>query len=333
MYAKYYNLKKEPFHTTPDPEFLFQSPSHKEALTSIISGIEHRKGFIFITGEAGVGKTTIIRSFFETVDKQELKIIYLFNANISYQGLLRTIYQELGITAESDDSFDMVNQLHSFLIEEYKLGRNVVLFIDEAENLPMETLENLRMLDLETDGNKLIQIVLSGQPEFEQKFDCDELRQLKQRIAVKATILPLSLVESLDYIFHRLAKVSFNRTSIFTLEALEDIVMNADGIPRTINILCYNAFILALGRNQEQITSITVREIITSFTGRRNHTAVRWLIAAAVSLILLSGTIVIYHYKGPMVSFYPKAPDKVEKPDSARSHADTPSLTSILNGD
>ncbi len=189
MYLNFYGFKKEPFQITPDPEFLFLSPSHKEAMASIIYGIEGKKGFVAITGSVGVGKTTILRSYLDKVNREKLKIVYIFNANVSFSNLLKTIYQDLGIAAEANDVFLMVNQLHQELINIYKEGYNVVLIIDEAQNMPIETLENLRMLsNLETATEKLIQIVIIGQPEFEEMINRHELRQLKQRIAIKTVI-------------------------------------------------------------------------------------------------------------------------------------------------
>lgn len=290
MYANFYNLKKEPFHITPDPEFLFLSPSHKEALGSIIYGIGHKKGFVLITGEVGVGKTTIVRSYLEDVDRSKLKIIYIFNSNVSFQGLLKTIYRELGIIDLTDDVFELVNQLHYVLIEEYKKGITVVLIIDEAQNMPVETLENIRMLsNLETSTDKLIQIVFSGQPEFEQKLERKELRQLKQRIAVRATIRPLSAAESRAYILHRLNKASAKNSALFTDGALRRIIKEAQGIPRLINILCENAFITALGYQQRRITSGVVKEVISDFSGGKKGQALKTALASlAIVLAMLS---------------------------------------------
>ena len=270
MYANFYNLKKEPFHITPDPEFLFLSPSHKEALGSIIYGVGHKKGFVLITGEVGVGKTTIVRSYLEDVDRSKLKLIYIFNSNVSFQGLLKTINKELDIIDLTDDTFEMVNQLHYVLIEEYKKGITVVLIIDEAQNMPVETLENMRMLsNLETSTDKLIQIVFSGQPEFEQILEQKELRQLKQRIAVKATIRPLTAEESRAYIMHRLKKASAENSALFTDEALRRIIKEAHGIPRLINILCENSFITALGYQKKRVTAGVVKEVISDFSGKK----------------------------------------------------------------
>jgi len=270
MYASFYKLEKEPFHITPDPEFLFLSPSHKEALGSIIYGVGHRKGFVLITGEVGVGKTTIVRSYLDQVDRSKLKIIYIFNSNVSFQGLLKTIYRELGVVELTDDVFELVNQLHYLLIEEYRKGFTVVLIIDEAQNMPVETLENIRLLsNLETSKDKLLQIVFSGQPEFERKLERPELRQLRQRIAVKATIRPLTPEESRAYILHRLARASAKNPALFTEGALRAIIRESRGVPRSINILCENSFMTALGYREGRVTSRIAREVISDFSGKK----------------------------------------------------------------
>src|SRR5512135_1501287 len=144
MYQDFYHLKKEPFHITPNPEFLFLSPSHKQALGSIVYGVRNRKGFIVITGEVGVGKTTILRSYLEGVAKQKTKVIYIFNTKISFRNLLRTIYKELGIDPKTSDTVEMLDNLYQILMEEYRQGNTVLLIADEAQNMPVETLENLR---------------------------------------------------------------------------------------------------------------------------------------------------------------------------------------------
>ena len=199
MYLDYFGLDKEAFHISPDPEFLFLSPSHKEALAVILYGIEKRTGFMLITGGVGLGKTTILRSALERIDKERIKVILLFNPIISYANLVKTIYRELEIDLPaSGDAFDIEEGLHLGLIEQYKNDRTVVLIIDEAQNLPAETLERLRMLsNLETDKEKLIQIILIGQePELDNMLDSVQLRQIKQRIAVRASIVQLTEKES-----------------------------------------------------------------------------------------------------------------------------------------
>jgi len=197
----------------------------------------------------------------------------------------------LGLNPGSDDIFEMVNRLHHLLIEEYRRGNNVVLIIDEAQNMPVETLENLRMLsNLETSTDKLIQIVLVGQPEFEQKLNKSKLRQLKQRVAVRSTMAPFTLEESLNYIQHRLAKVSIEKKNpIFTRGALKKIVKRAGGIPRTINILCDNALITGFGYREKQVNKRIVKEIVSDLEGRRGSSHLKFASACLTGFFLLGG--------------------------------------------
>jgi general secretion pathway protein A len=286
MYLDFYKLKKNPFHITPDPEFLFLSSSHKEASAALIYGIEERKGFIAITGEIGVGKTTILRAYLEGADREKLKVVYIFNAVLSFESLLKQIFNELGLVAEQGAGVpELVNQLHRFLIEEYKNDRNVALIIDEAQNMPVETLENLRMLsNLETSKDKLVQIVLVGQPEFERKLELTELRQLKQRIAIRCLIKPLDREESLAYIQHRLMRGSSFHNQVFTKGALNRIVDETKGFPRLINILCDNVLITGFGLQRNPATEKIVKEVISDFRGRKPRGIFRrvWPAAAIV---------------------------------------------------
>jgi len=295
MYAQYYNLMKEPFHITPDPEFLFLSDAHKEALATIIYGVEQRKGFIAIIGEVGLGKTTILRSFLDRVDEARTRIIYLFNSNISFKSLLQSIYQNLGHAVESDDVVEMVNRLHQILIDYYKAGHNVVLVIDEAQNMPVRTLENLRMLsNLETSTDKLIQIVFSAQPEFEQKLKSYELRQLKQRIAIKATITPFSEQESIAYIRHRLTKAAGDEVEIFTKGALKQIARHAEGIPRLINVVCDNCLITGFGCQQKIVPAQTGKNIIAELEQKEKKPVPVWLTLVLAVVILGAGALGIW---------------------------------------
>ncbi len=297
MYLNFYQFKKEPFQITPDPEFLFLSSSHKEAMAAIIYGIEGKKGFVAIVGGVGVGKTTILRSYLEKADRERLKIIYIFNANVSFASLLKTIYQDLGLVPRTDDIFLMVNQLHEALIEEYKKGYNVVLIVDEAQNMPMETLENLRMLsNLETATEKLVQIVLIGQPEFDDMLNRHELRQLRQRIAIKTMISPLTKEESARYIEHRLSKVMIKEDPVFTRGAMKEIVARSEGIPRVINILCDNALITGYGYQKKPVTAKIVREIAVDYESKRKERKekeqeyyFRWKAAAGIVLVITAG--------------------------------------------
>jgi len=304
MYLSYYHLKKQPFHITPDPEFLYLSPSHKEALAGIIYGIEQRKGFIAIVGAVGVGKTTILRSYLESADRSHLKIIYVFNANLSFEGLIRTIYQELGIPAGGGDVLELVNGLYEVLIEEYKNGTTIVLVVDEAQNMPVDTLENLRMLsNLETSKDKLIQIVLVGQPEFEEKLNLSSLRQLKQRLAVRSTILPLTRVESIEYIKFRLHKAGSNSQSVFTNSALKRITARAKGIPRIINILCDNALVTGFGYQRKPVPGKVAAEIIRDLDGVRRSPLMRWWVLGVSALAaFLTGISWFLPHKANVIS-------------------------------
>ena len=278
MYERFYGLRKAPFHITPDPEFLFLSPTHKEALASIVYGVEMRKGFVLIVGEVGLGKTTILRSYLERVDKKRLRIIYIFNPNVPFSALLDSIEQAAGLDVRpEDDVVVRVHRLSEVLIEEYRQGRNVVLVVDEAQNMPVETLENLRLLsNLETSKDKLIQIALIGPPELEGLLDRHELRQLKQRIAVRSTLAPLRATESLAYIRYRLKKAGPEDTRVFTKGALRRIVKHGKGIPRTLNILCDNALITGLGYQKKPVTTAIVREVIADLKGQRASHLWKW---------------------------------------------------------
>lgn len=308
MYLKYYNLKKEPFNVTPDPDLLFLSPSHKEALGAVIYGVNGRKGFVSITGEVGVGKTTIIRSFLDRVsllgkdEKGKIRIIYIFNANTSFKALLKALYKNLGRTASSDDESAMVDELHGILIDEYKAGRNVVLIIDEAQNMPVETLENLRMLsNLETSTDKLIQVVFCGQPEFEEKINRHVLRQLKQRIAVRVRIMPLTRKESLGYIDHRLSKALVTESELFTRGALYAIVNEAGGIPRIINILCDNCLITSFGNQQKKVSARVAREIISDIR-REGKSRPWWHTPLLIAMIGVAGVVWAAALRGLLVA-------------------------------
>ncbi len=295
MYLNFFGFKKEPFQITPDPEFLFLSAGHREALASIIYGIEKRKGFIAVVGGVGLGKTTIFRSYLERINKRLIRTIYIFNPNISFKTLLKTIFQELDVAPVSDETVEMVNQLHDVLIAEYRGGRNVVLAIDEAQNIPVLTLENLRMLsNLETARDKLIQIVFIGQPEFDEMLKNESLRQINQRIAMRSTILPLSRKESVAYIKHRLARAQQGGGAVFTDEALNKISLKAGGIPRTINILCDNALVTAYGYQQKPVSAGIVGEIIRDFDRRKAASPLKWKYAPAFAAALVAAVFWMY---------------------------------------
>jgi general secretion pathway protein A len=292
MYETFYGISKAAFQITPDPEFLYLSPSHKEALGSIIYGIDQRKGFIVVLGEVGLGKTTVLRSYLNGRDRQRLTLVYVFNPNLSFHGLLETILKAVGVDDAPDSTHGMVECLHRRVVDEYQNGRNVVLVVDEAQNMPVETLEQLRVLsNLETATDKLLQIVLVGQPEFADTLDRRELRQLRQRIAVRCTLSPLSERESEAYIEHRLNRAGATTSSVFTRGALRQIVDHARGVPRTLNIVCDNALVTGLGYRRKPVTRSVVQEVIRDLAGVEARTSVpylRWLLTSLAVVVVLT---------------------------------------------
>jgi len=246
-----------------------------------------------VLGEVGLGKTTILRFYLDKLAAKSLTTALVFNANVTFKALLGTIYRELSIADPPDDVQERVNRLHEAFIEEYRQGRNVVLIVDEVQNMPIETLENLRMLsNLETSTDKLLQMVLVGQPEFAGKLKLHVLRQLSQRIAVRSTLLPFSDRQSLDYIEHRLNKAGGSSASVFTRGALRGIVEHAKGIPRVINILCDNALVNGLGYQKKPVTARIVREAVADLTGQAPVRRFTW-VWASLAAVLAAGALFV----------------------------------------
>jgi general secretion pathway protein A len=306
MYLDFFKFKKNPFHITPDPDFLFLSPSHKEASDSIVHGIEERKGFIVITGEVGVGKTTILRSYLEGTDPGRIKIAYIFNSALSFEKLLEQILLELGIQAAGKDLRGLADSLSQYLAHEYGNARNVVLIIDEAQNMPVETLERLPTLsNFETFPEKPLQIILVGQPELEDMLDLPRLKHLKDLTAIRRHIETLRLDESLAYIRHRLMKASLFHNPVFTKDALRRIVKEAAGIPRIINILCDNALITAYGYQRNPVDGKIIKEQIKDLRGGQSRVSSGWkfllvrAMAACLGLAVLASMALLAHKENP----------------------------------
>ncbi len=294
MYLEFFGLQARPFHSTPDPYFLYLSSSHKQALGSIIYGVKEKKGFIAVTGEVGLGKTTILRSFLAQIDQANQHTIYLLNPNLSFTSVVKTLLCELGQDPIEGDDAEITQQLHMVLIEKYLENKTVTLLIDDAQNIPVVTIEQLRMLsNLETSKDKLIQIVLLGQTELDTLLDRYELRQIRQRIAVRAIIRPLSQLESHQYIQHRLDKAGGKGKKVFTKAALGFIVREAEGIPRRLNILCDNALVTAFGYNKSQVNARIAKEVISDLSGRSPHSLWRLIPLAAGVLILVLALVAL----------------------------------------
>ncbi|MEI6563461.1 MAG: AAA family ATPase [bacterium] len=244
MYRAFYSLKENPFNVTSDPGFLFLSPTHTEALDHLAYGIAQRKGFLAITGEIGAGKTTLCRALINRLDAR-VKVALILNPILPETQLLEAIVDDFGITTGKRTKGALIKKLNRFLLEQLSEGNNAVLIIDEAQNMRASALETVRMLsNLETEKEKLLQIILFGQPQLKDKLNSPELVQLKQRIAVRFHIRALSKPEVAGYIQHRLKVAGAGDNIVFDDSAINAIHTHTGGIPRLINILADKALLL-----------------------------------------------------------------------------------------
>ena len=244
----YFGWTEPPFNITSDPHFFYKSRHHEEALLNMIYGIQMRKGFVVISGEIGTGKTTICRMVIDELDPETTKSALILNPYLTGEGLLPIILEDFGLEVNDTSQVGMFRQLNRFLLEEAGMGRNVVLFIDEAQNLSTELFEDIRLLsNLETTKEKLLQIVFVGQPELRQKLEDPRLKQLKQRIVAQYHIMPLCEDEVKTYIYHRLEVSSSSGGAgvYFYDDAIAEIYNFTQGVPRLINLLCDKVLLAA----------------------------------------------------------------------------------------
>ncbi|MGR3174051.1 MAG: AAA family ATPase [Candidatus Scalindua sp.] len=278
MYEKFYRLKENPFNVTSDPVFFFSSSNHTDALSHLTYGIEQRKGILLITGEVGTGKTTLCRTLlhrYKSRLKNNIKTALILNPSFSDRQLLQLILKDFGIQGNFKNKFDLINALNEFLLEETGNGHNIVLIIDEAQNLGAEQLEQIRLLsNLETEKEKLLQIILVGQPELCEKLELSSLRQLNQRIAVRYHLLPLKRDEIKKYIRHRL-KVASSKNSKnnvrFTDKAIDAIYKDCKGTPRMINILCDRALLAGFALETLTIDKNIIQKCIKEVAIKSNQ--------------------------------------------------------------
>jgi general secretion pathway protein A len=259
MYESYFRLNENPFGTTPDPRFLYKSKAHREALAYLAYGVFRKKGFLALTGEVGIGKTTIVRAFIQTFHPC-LEVAFILNTRVSFDELLFMLLTDLGVEPKDNTKVVMLSTLNQYLIERYADNQNPLLIIDEAQNLSPEVLEELRMLsNLETDEQKLLQIVLVGQPELNRILMRDDMRQLRQRIPGVFHMQYLSREEVYSYIRYRLAVAGLsNGQLIFSDSAVDAIHHFSTGIPRLINMLCDRVLL----RGYLQKTHVVERELV-----------------------------------------------------------------------
>jgi general secretion pathway protein A len=243
MYQEFYGLREKPFVLTPDPQFLFLSESHRTAIESLLYGIQQKEGFMVITGDIGTGKTTISRSLLGRLDKN-VKTAVIFNSFLTEEELLESILLDFGFPSKGRTKKERIDALNKLLIYLSSHGKNAVLIIDEAQNLSIPVLEQIRMLsNLETEKEKLLQIVLLGQLELDQKLRSNELRQLNQRIAIRHHLLPLNPTEMESYIYQRLMVAGSRGTITFSKSAFSEINKFSKGSPRLVNLLCDRALL------------------------------------------------------------------------------------------
>lgn len=259
VYQDFFGFSEKPFDLTPDPKYLYLSPKHKEVLAHLVYGLQENNGFLKIIGEVGTGKTMICRSFLREL-RSDFNIAYIFNPCINELELLQTINTELGIPGKSKSKKKLVDVLNGFLLEERAKGHRVVVIIDEAQDLQPNVLEQLRLLsNLETDTEKLIQIVLIGQPELDKLLAKDGLRQLRQRITIKWELLPLNLEETRGYIQHRL-NIALGKGKVrFSRPAVETVFRYSRGIPRMINVVADRTLLIAFTQSTKKITPKIVK--------------------------------------------------------------------------
>lgn len=267
MYLSFYNLKETPFNVTSDPSFLYLSPTHAEALDHLRYGIDQRKGFLAITGEIGAGKTTLCRALINRLDAS-VKVALILNSVLPETQLLEAITDEFGITPGKRTKGVLIRTINKFLLDQVSRGNNAVLIIDEAQNMRASTLETVRMLsNLETEKEKLLQIVLVGQPQLRDKLNAPELVQLRQRIAVRFHIRALSRVEVAAYIRHRLMVAGSRGDLLFDEAAMSAIHEYSGGIPRLINVLVDRALLKGFVREAFVIDVDNIRKCIEELDG------------------------------------------------------------------
>jgi len=262
MYHKFYGFKEAPFNMTPSSRFFYESSKHVEALSTLIYAIESRKGFVVITGDIGSGKTTVCRTLLNKLDARTQTAL-ITNTHISGKDLLCAILEDLDVEYAPGSKAQLISQLNVYLIEQLRNGHNVVVIIDEAQNLKPAVLEEVRMLsNLETENEKLIQIIFLGQPELKKKLALPQLEQLRQRVAVFYHLTPLSEEDAKKYILHRLKIASKSDRQYFTDQAMDIVCQFSKGVPRLINQICDSALLNGFIYEKEVVDHELMEEVV-----------------------------------------------------------------------
>ncbi len=265
MYKSYFGLKENPFNVNPDPRYLYLTKQIEEALTGLMYGIQTRKGFITLTGEVGTGKTTLVNRLLDWLRQRRTRTAFLFNSRMNTSHLFDFILAEFDIPCESRTKSQQLMKLNQWLLERYRAGETAVLIVDEAQNLTYPVLEEIRLLtNLETSTEKLLQIVLSGQPELEDKLKLPQLRQLKQRITLRCKTAPLTKEQTHAYIAERL-RIAGSVEQIFSPESMDAVHLYSMGIPRIVNLLCEHSLINTYVEQERVVTPKIVEDIAREF--------------------------------------------------------------------
>jgi type II secretory pathway predicted ATPase ExeA len=267
MYKSFFGLKENPFNVNPDPRYLFLTKQIEEALSGLMYGIQTRKGFITLTGEVGTGKTTLVNRLLDWLHLKRTKTAFLFNSRMNTNQLFDFIMAEFDIPCDNKSKSQQLMKLNHWLLERYRAGETAVLIVDEAQNLTFPVLEEIRLLtNLETSTEKLLQIVLSGQPELEERLKLPQLRQLRQRITLRCRTMPLTSEQTHDYIQERLRIAGGDpQVEVFSEKALESVHYFSMGIPRVINLLCEHALINSFVEQQKVVQAKTIEDVAREF--------------------------------------------------------------------
>ena len=260
MYCEYFGFEKRPFELTPDPSFLYLGEAHREGLATLIYGVQSGKGFVLITGEVGTGKTTLLHALLAQLDTSTA-CAFIFNPRLETLDFFHMLFEELGIEEPCATKSDYLLALNKFLIQRLEKNESTLLIIDEAQNLSPEMLEEIRLLsNLETATSKLIQIMLVGQPELRDLLDRSELRQLRQRIALRHHLRPFDEKEVREYVEERLARAGYTGERLLKRGAFKELYAVTGGTPRLVNSVCDSALLLAYSREKPQLDAALVRE-------------------------------------------------------------------------
>ena len=274
QFLNFVGLREDPFHVSPNTRFYYPTPAHDTALAELMFGIETRRGVLVLTGEAGTGKTSILNQILDWLRQRGRSTAFIFQTRVKPIGLLRLILADFGLPCESKSKSELIRKLHQWLLQRHAVKDLPVLILDEAQALPRQTLDEIRLiLNVETSRGKLLQIILSGQPELEEKLRLPALRQLRQRITIHSRLPVLTQVETAAYISRRLAVAGCSDTSVFPEEVVQNIYAISRGIPRVVNLLCEHALICAYGERRRVISSEMIQRIAMDFDLCRNPSA------------------------------------------------------------